>query len=75
MNEHQRHVKARQDILDGRAPEKRIFVHMEDLEEKKKREDEIKADRERKNDRMDALKGAKTPWFCPNCDKVIKQRL
>ena len=75
MNEHQRHVKARQDILKNGAPEKRIFVHMEDLEEKKKREDEIKADRELKNDRMDALKGAKTPWFCPECNKVMKQRL
>ena len=75
MNEHQRHVKARQDILDGKAPEKRIFVHMEDLEEKKKRGDEIKAERERKNDRMDALKGAKTPWFCPECNKVMKQKL
>ena len=51
MNEHQRHVKARQDILDGKAPEKRIFVHMEDLDEKKKREDEVKAERERVNDR------------------------
>ena len=75
MNEHQRHVKARQDILDGRAPEKRIFVHMEDLEEKKKREEEIKIERERKNDRMDALKEAKTPWFCPECNKVMKSRL
>ena len=75
MNEHQRHVKARQDILKNGAPEKRIFVHMEDLEEKKKREDEIRADRELKNDRMDALKGAKTPWFCPECNKVMKQRL
>ena len=75
MNEHQRHVKARESILRGETPEKRIFVHMEDLEEKKKREDEIKADRELKNDRMDALKGAKTPWFCPECNKVMKQRL
>ena len=75
MNEHQRHVKARQDIMSGKTPEKRIFVHMEDLEEKKKREDEIKADRELKNDRMDALKGAKTPWFCPECNKVMNQRL
>ena len=75
MNEHQRHVKARQDIMKGNTPEKRIFVHMEDLEEKKKREDEIKADRELKNDRMDALKGAKTPWFCPECNKVMKSRL
>ena len=75
MNEHQRHVKARESILRGETPEKRIFVHMADLEEKKKREEEIKSERERKNDRMDALKGAKTPWFCPECDKVMKQRL
>ena len=75
MNEHQRHVKARQDIMKGNTPEKRIFVHMEDLEEKKKREDEIKADRERRNDRMDALKEAKIPWFCPECNKVMNKRL
>jgi len=75
MNEHQRHVKARQDILKGGTAEKRIFVHMEDLDEKKKRQEEIKAERERKNDRMDALKEAKTPWFCPNCDKVMNKRL
>ena len=75
MNEHQRHVKARQDILSGKTPEKRIFVHMEDLEEKKKRQEEIKSERERKNDRMDALKEAKTPWFCPKCDKVMNKRL
>ena len=24
---------------------------------------------------MDALKGAKTPWFCPECNKVMKSRL
>ena len=71
MNEHQRHVKARQDIMSGKTPEKRIFVHMEDLEEKKKREDEIKADRERRNGRMDALKETKTPWFCPNCPLLL----
>ena len=75
MNEHQRHVKARESILKGETPEKRIFVHMADLEEKKKREDEIKADRERKNDKMEALKDAKMPWFCPECDKVMKSRL
>ena len=75
MNEHQRHVKARQDIMKGNTPEKRIFVHMEDLDEKKKRQDEIKVERERKNDRMDALKEAKTPWFCPECNKVMKSRL
>ena len=75
MNEHQRHVKVRESILRGETPEKRIFVHMADLEEKKKREDEIKVERERKNERMDALKGAKMPWFCPECDKVMKSSL
>ena len=45
MNEHQRHVKARQDILSGKTPDKRIFVHMEDLEEKKKREEDNKKNR------------------------------
>ena len=75
MNEHQRHVKARQDILDGNTPDKRIFVHMEDLDEKKKRHEEVKEERERKNERMDALKEAKTPWFCPECNKVMKSHL
>ena len=75
MNEHERHVKVRESILRGETPEKRIFVHMADLEEKKKREDEIKVERERKNERMDALKGAKMPWFCPECDKVMKSSL
>ena len=75
MNEHQRHVKARQDIMKGNTPEKRIFVQMEDLEEKKKREDEIRAERELKNDRMDALKETRTPWFCPECKKIMKKKL
>ena len=48
---------------------------MGDLDEKKKREDEVTAERERKNDRMEALKEAKMPWFCPECDKVMKSRL
>ena len=75
MNEHERHVKARESILRGETPEKRVFVHMADLEEKKKREEEIKSERERKNDRMDALKETRTPWFCPECNKIMKSRL
>ena len=75
MNEHQRHVKARQDIMKGNTPEKRIFVHMEDLEEKKKREEEVKAERDKQSERMDVLKEAKTPWFCPECNKVMKSHL
>ena len=35
MSERQRHVKARQAILRGEAPEKRIFIAQEDLEFKK----------------------------------------
>ncbi len=75
MNEHQRHVKAREDILKGEAPEKRIIVSFEDPKEKKDREKQIMEERERSNERMDALKEAKTPWFCPECDKVMKNRL
>ena len=48
---------------------------MEDLEEKKKREDEVKAERDRKNERMDSLKDARIPWFCPECNKVMKSHL
>ena len=48
---------------------------MEDLDEKKKREDEIRAERELKNDRMDALKETRTPWFCPECKKIMKKKL
>ena len=75
MNEHQRHVKAREAILKGETPEKRIFVHMEDLEEKKKREEEVRAERDKQSERMDVLKEAKTPWFCPECNKVMKSHL
>ena len=75
MNEHQRHVKARESILKGETPEKRIIVSFEDPKEKKEREKQIKEERERSNERIDALKEAKMPWFCPECNKVMKQRL
>ena len=75
MNEHQRHVKAREDILRGETPEKRIIVSFEDPKEKKDREKQIKEERERSNERIDALKEAKMPCFCPECNKVMKQRL
>ena len=75
MNEHRRHVKAREDILKGGTPEKRIIVHFEDPEEKKKREEEIKAERDKKNGLSDVLKEARTPLFCPECKKVMKGKL
>ena len=75
MNEHQRHVKARESILRGETPEKRIIVSFEDPKEKKEREKQIKEERKRSNERVEALKEAKMPWFCPECNKVMKQRL
>jgi len=75
MNEHERHVKARENILRGETPEKRIFVSFEDPKEKKEREKQIKEERKRSNERIEALKEAKMPWFCPECDKVMKSRL
>jgi hypothetical protein len=75
MNEHQRHVKARESILRGETPEKRIIVSFEDPKEKKDRERQIKEEREKSNERVEALKGTKMPWFCPECNKVMKSRL
>jgi hypothetical protein len=73
--ERERQIENIKRVTRGEKVEKKIYVQMEDLEEKKKREDEVKADRERRNDRMDALKEAKIPWFCPVCDKVMKRKL
>ena len=70
-----RQNKAMQAILRGETPEKRIIVSFEDPKEKKDREKQIKEERERSNERIDALKEAKMPWFCPECNKVMKQRL
>ena len=75
MNEHQRHVKARDSILKGETPQKRIIVSFEDPKEKKEREKQIKEERKRSNERVEALKESKMPWFCPECNKVMKSRL
>ena len=73
--ENKRQNEALQTILDGGTPEKRIMVAMEDINEKKERQEQIKKEREQSNERSDALKAARTPWFCPECDKVMKKRL
>jgi hypothetical protein len=75
MNEHLRHVKARESILRGETPEKRIFVSMVDPKENKAREKQIKEERKRSNEKVEALKGAKMPWFCPDCKKIMKLHL
>ena len=75
MSERQRHVKARQAILRGETPEKRIFVAQEDLEFKKKLKKEKDEEQKRVNEKLEITKEARVPWFCPKCDKVMKKRL
>ena len=75
MSERQRHVKARQAILRGEAPEKRIFVAQEDLEFKKQLKKEKDEEQKRVNEKLEITKEARVPWFCPKCDKVMKKRL
>ena len=72
--EHQRHQKAREAILRGEEAPKRIMVHMTNTEEDKQRSEEARLEREQKNERSDALKEARMPWFCPKCKKVMKHR-
>ena len=72
--EHQRHQKAREAILRGEEAPKRIMVQMTNTKEDKERSEEARLERERKNERSDALKEARTPWFCPKCNKVMKHR-
>ena len=73
--ENKRQNEALQTILDGGTPEKRIMVAMEDTKEKKERQKQIAKEREKSSERSGALKAARTPWFCPSCDKVMKKRL
>ena len=73
--ENKRQNDALQTILDGGTPQKRIMVAIEDVNEKKERQEQIKKEREESSERSNALKAARTPWFCPKCDKVMKKRL
>ena len=73
--ENKRQNQALQSILDGGTPEKRIMVAMEDTKEKKERQKQIAKEREKSSERSEALKAARTPWFCPSCDQVMKKRL
>ena len=62
-------------VAHGGKVEKKIFVQMEDVEEKKKRQEQILKEREEKSSRSDVLKEARTPWFCPACNKTMKSHL
>ena len=75
QRERERQIKNISRVARGGKVEKKIYVQMEDLDEKKKRQEQVKLDREKKNKRSDALKDARTPWFCPSCKKVMNKRL
>ena len=69
----ERQNKALQSILDGREPEKRIMVSTS--EPVKDSKEKTEAERKRINEKFEATKEARMPWFCPKCDKVMKKRL
>ena len=70
-----RENKAMQSILRGETPEKRIFIATEDKEFKEKMKLEREADKKRMDEKLEATKEARMPWFCPSCDKIMKKRL
>jgi len=64
--ETERQNKVLGDLLAGREPEKRVMVGYSKPKEKKK--DKIS--------RMtEIMQDVRMPWFCPNCKKVMKQKL
>ena len=67
--EAERQSKALQNILDGREPESKIMVGYEgdkiELTETEKEERKVSAER------ADVFKEARTPWFCPKCDRFF----
>ena len=73
--ERSRQIENIRRVARGEKVEKKIYVQMEDLDEKKKRQEQVRLERENKNKRSDALKEARTPWFCPSCNKVMKKKL
>ena len=64
--EAERQNKALGDVLAGRTPEKRVMVGYEG----KKQESGDQISR-----LSDIMKEARMPWFCPDCKKVMKQKL
>jgi hypothetical protein len=64
--ETERQNKALGDLLAGREPEKRVMVG-------------YKGKKEKSGDKVsrlsEAMKEARMPMFCPECDKVMKKRL
>ena len=69
----ERQNKALQSILDGGEPEKRIMVSTS--EPVRDAKEKTEGERKRINEKFEATKAARMPWFCPKCDKVMNKRL
>ena len=70
-----RENKAMQSILRGETPEKRIFVSTVDKEFQEKMKLERETEQKRIDEKLEATKGARMPWFCEKCKKIMKSRL
>ena len=66
--ESERQNKVLDDLLAGRAPEKRIMVGYNSGKEPEKHGDKI-------DPMTDIFKDARMPWFCPECKKTMKKKL
>jgi len=64
--ETERQNKVLGDLLAGREPEKRVMVGYNKPKEKKK--DKI-------SKMTEIMQDVRMPWFCPDCKKVMKQKL
>jgi len=73
--ESERQNNALRAIMRGESPEKRIMVANVDKEfqdfVKKEREEEQK----RINKKLEVTKEARLPWFCPECNRVMKRTI
>ena len=58
--ERSRQIENIRRVARGEGVSKKIFVQMEDLDEKKKRQEQVRLERENKNKRSDALKEARS---------------
>jgi ribosomal protein L37AE/L43A len=73
--ETERQNKALKSILRGETPEKKIFVGGVDKEFSEKIKEKEREEREQQNEISEVLKEARTPWFCPECDRIMKKRI
>jgi len=71
----ERQSKALNNIINDRPVEKRIFVGGVDPEFKKELQEKELQERKEREELTNVLKEARTPWFCPNCDTIMKKRI